>query len=288
MTLLNIGSHPRRIVMSRRRMMQLGAALAATPLAACGSGGDTVVTVPGIASWPADMPFPDVTHPGYGTYPDYEAIGPTGPWPKILSDEHKRSLDIWSDLVLPATDTAPAPSAIGIAEFWDDWTSAPYPYMTDTRRLVHRGFAWIDAQMRIDFSTDWLSAQDWQRKKVMDRMRDAAAVEDEPVTSDAAPNDSAVGSVVNREREALRGPTEMYTHLRKLVIGAYYTTPEGEADLGHIPAEPMAGDYPGPTGEALDHILGIIAGLDLPTDDLPLGPPPYDLAPYSFTGDEPA
>jgi hypothetical protein len=33
------------------------------------------------------------------------------------------------------------------------------------------------------------------------------------------------------------------------------------------------GDYPGPTGEALDHIRDLIVSLDLDFDSLPVGVP---------------
>ena len=119
-----------------------------------------------------------------------------------------------------------------------------------------------------------------------DRMRDRAAL---PDSEGPTLNEAGGGLMSPEERAALENPGNMYTHLRKLVIGAYYTTPEGEADLGHIHAEPIVGDYPGPTGEALDHIKGVMADLDLGWDDLPIGPPPYpDKVPYSFTMDDPA
>ena len=270
MTLLAIGSDPRKTRMTRRRMLQLGAGVAAGAITGCGPQTAEQLAqaeATGIVPWPTDIRVPPVFSAGYGEFPDYDAIGTTGPWNKILSDRHKRQLEVFSDLILPATDTAPAPSQVGIAEFWDDWTSAPYPYMTDSRRIVHQGFAWLDRQMQRDVGTDWLGASDAQRRAQLDRMRDAAAAGDE------GPLQPAAG---------------MYTHLRKLVIGAYYTTPQGEADLGHITPEVTGEDYPGPTGEALEHILGIIEGLGLETADLPIGPPPYDVQPYSYTLDNPS
>ena len=245
--------------------------MTAAPLAACQPQSVDVAErarAAGIVPWPDFVKVPEVTHPGYGTYPDYDAIGEVGPWPKILPATLRKGLEKFSDIILPATETAPAPSAVGIGEFWDDWVSAPYPYMTETRGLVWRGFTWLNLQMKREHGADWLGGSKAQAADLVARLRDAAADPDAP--------------------DYMEAPATLYTHLRKLVIGAYYTTPEGEADLGHIHARPISGDYPGPTGEALEHVLGVISGLGLKTDDLPIGAPPYAVAPYRFVGDEPA
>lgn len=267
MTILDIGTPPQRPArLTRRRMLQLAVALG--PLAACApqtAEQAAEAQAAGIAPWPTNIDVPKVDHPGYGLSPDYFEIGETGPWPKILGDVHRAQLEKLSDLFLPATDTAPAPSAVGIGDFFDDWVSAPYPYMTGTRREVYEGFAWMDAQAGRMFGTDWLGTTEVQAKQMLDMMRDGEG-KDGPLSR----------------------PAGMYLHLRKIIIGAYYTTPEGEADLGHIAAEPMTGDYPGPTGEALEHIEGLIKELDLSWDDLPKGPPPYpNKTPYQFTADNP-
>lgn len=267
MVRLAIGRAPRTRIprLTRRRLMQIGLASGFVACAPQTAEQAKQAVNNDIVAWPHDLPVPPVFNPGYGMFPDYMEIGDTGPWPKILSDQHKRQLEKLSDLILPATEAAPAPSAVGIADFFDDWTSAPYPWMADTRRIVHQGFAWLDAQMDHDHGTDWLGASDEQAKAQLDRMRDASP-DDGPMTQQA----------------------NMYVQLRQLIIGAYYTTPEGEADLGHIAPVPLTGDYPGPTGDALTHIQDLIVAQGLDWDDLPVGPPPYDVAPYRFTKDEPS
>lgn len=261
---LAIGSKPlRKIKLSRRQMLQLAMAMSIS--GACAPVTSTESAKDGIAPWPHNLAIPEVKHDGYGTYPDYFEIGETGPWPKILSNQHKRQLEKFADLILPATESAPAPSAVGIAEFFDDWTSAPYPWMTDTRKTVHQGFVWLDKQSDLMFGKDWLDLSTTQATEILIVMQDAS-----------------------RERDSLTQPAWMYKNLRELTIGAYYTTPEGEADLGHFNAQPLTGDYPGPTGEALTHIKDMIVSLGLDWDDLPIGAPPYSLeSPYSFKGDEP-
>lgn len=261
---LAIGSVPaRQIKLSRRRMIQLAMAMSA--LGACKPADVPQISQDGIAAWPNDVIVPEVKHPGYGQFPDYFEIGETGPWPKILSDHHKRQLEKFADLILPATETAPPPSAVGIAEFFDDWTSAPYPWMIDTRKTVHQGFVWLDRQAELMFGETWLDLTDTQAIEILEMIRAAS-----------------------REEGPLIQAAWMYRNLRELTIGAYYTTPEGEADLGHISAQPLTGDYPGVTGAALDHIRELIVSLDLDWENLPVGPPLYrNDDPYVFTADNP-
>ena len=272
MPVLPIGAPPKRRIpkLTRRQMLAISAAAGVAACAPQTAEQLRQAEANGIVPWPEDVRVPPVFAPGYGRYPDYDAIGETGPWPKIVDDLTKRQLEKYADLILPASDgpygPAPSPSEVGIADFFDDWISAPYPYMSDTRRIVTRGMVWLDAQARHDFGTDWLGTTDEQAKSLLDRMMRA---------------DPDTGPMTHQ-----RG---MYDHLRKIIIGAYYTTPAGEADLGHVPPAPITGDYPGPTGEALAHTLALIEGLGLRTDDLPVGVAPYpDKAPYTFDADNPA
>ena len=271
MPMLPIGTPPKRIPrLTRRQMLQISAAAGVAACAPQTADQVRQAEANGIVPWPADVRVQPVFAPGYGRYPDYDAIGETGPWPKIVSDLTKRQLEKYADLILPASDgpygPAPAPSAVGIADFFDDWISAPYPYMSDTRRIVTRGMVWLDAQAQADFGTDWLGTTQEQAKSLLDRMMEA---------------DPDEGPLTHQ-----RG---MYDHLRKIIIGAYYTTPAGEADLGHVTPKPITGDYPGPEGDALAHILSLIEKQGLSSDDLPIGIAPYPgKRAYSYEGDNPA
>jgi hypothetical protein len=85
---LAIGSKPRRkISLSRRQMLQLAAAMSVS--SACSPSVTNATQKDGIVPWPHDLPVPEVTHAGYGTFPDYFEIGESGPWAKILSDHGK-------------------------------------------------------------------------------------------------------------------------------------------------------------------------------------------------------
>ena len=52
----------------------------------------------------------------------------------------------------------------------------------------------------------------------------------------------------------LEGPRQFFQGFRTLVTGAYYTSPEGVRELGYQGNTPIAGDYPGPSEEAMAHL----------------------------------
>jgi len=96
------------------------------------------------AAWsgiPAEaLALPTVSAQGYGTDP--VLVKPsTGPWRRILSRSQLVLLSRLADLILPPENGEPAPSRVGIAEFIDEWVSAPYPTQTADRSIVLAGLA---------------------------------------------------------------------------------------------------------------------------------------------------
>ncbi len=52
-----------------------------------------------------------------------------------------------------------------------------------------------------------------------------------------------------------------FAKLRGLVLGAYFTSPEGMQGIGYQGNVPIIGDYPGPSEEARAHLNEVIANL---------------------------
>lgn len=71
---------------------------------------------------------------GYGRDPDL--LYPVRTWALTLTDEQKAFVARVADLILPADAHGPAPSAIGIVEFIDEWVSAPYPRQREDREAI--------------------------------------------------------------------------------------------------------------------------------------------------------
>ena len=55
----------------------------------------------------------------------------------------------------------------------------------------------------------------------------------------------------------------VFDAIRTMVAIAYFSSPEGGKDLGYQGNVPIAGDYPGPTPEAMDHLDGVLEELGL-------------------------
>lgn len=223
---------------SRRKFIFLSAA-AAVSLPACLQPASQESAI--FAAWPS-VDIPEVDAEGYGWHFDYFELTDGGLWPRLLSDQQKKQLAKLSDLILPGTETAPAPSELGVVEFWDEWVSAPYEPQAHTREMVFNGLVWIERQYLKAYGASFLSASAAQDKDFMDRW-----------------------SAISKDDDDHSKLRSFFEHMRYLTLGAYYTTPEGALDLGAVPNVPITGDYPGPSPEAQAHLDKVLkdAGLSL-------------------------
>lgn len=142
-------------------------------------------------------------------------------WEPFLSDAELKSVATLSDLILPADEKSPAASAVGVPEFIAEWVSAPYENNQNDAKSIREGLAWLDNE-------GFASAD--KRVEICDRI--------------ANPSSAAAG-----DAEAAK----FFNRFRQLVMGGFYTTPEGRADLGYIGNVPM-GIYPGASDAALKHL----------------------------------
>lgn len=184
------------------------------------------------APWPEGAP-PPVPGPGYGTDP--ALLEGKVPWPKTLTAPQLRTAAALCDTILPAEGSYPAPSAIGIHQFIDEWVSAPYPEQTGDRTLLLAGFAWVEAEASARHGKDYSTLDEDARAQIL---RDAAA--------------------------ASRKGASFLQRMKFLTTGAYYTSEQGVDQLGYVGNVALEGDYPGPTPEAFAHLDQVLAGLKLP------------------------
>jgi hypothetical protein len=223
---------PRIVTVDRRVTLQwLVGAMAASQLAACGDKvGDT--------SWPE---VAMVKAKGIGTDPDL--LDPVVPWPLTLSRAELRTVAALSDLILPASEGAPAPSEVGVPAFIDEWVSAPYPDQHRDRALIIPGLAWLDEQ-----STSRNGAAFWQAKPDGQK-----AILDEIAYKD-------------RVKPGFEKLAEFFGRTRALTLGAFYTTREGWKDIGYLGNTTGTGAYPGPPPEAVEHMRGVVEAMGLKLD----------------------
>jgi hypothetical protein len=176
---------------------------------------------------------------GYGTDPNL--MQPSVPWPLTLSPGQRETIRIAADLIIPADEHSPSAGSLHIDAFIDEWVSAPYPHQQTDAKVILAGLEWLDTESKRRFGTNFAGATDAQRSAIFDDI-------------------AWRGKIVANGGEG----ASYFSKLRQLVIAAFYTRPEGVADLGYQGNSPIAGDYPGPSQEALDHLRRKLKELGLP------------------------
>jgi hypothetical protein len=180
-----------------------------------------------------------ITAQGYGSDPDL--LKPSVPWPLTLTGEQRASLRIAADLMLPADSRSPSGSALELDAFIDEWVSAPYPDQQRDRRLILSGLAWLDAESTARFGHGFAAASDTERRAVFDSIAFKAKVE-----------------------PGYGRPALFFSRLRGLMLGGFFSRPEGLKDIGYMGNVPST-SYAGPTDEALAHLNAALAKLDIKT-----------------------
>ena len=185
-----------------------------------------------VSPWPTATPDP-VKGPGYGTDPNL--LEPVVPWPKTLSAAQLETAAAVCDTILPPEGDYLAPSAVGIHQFVDEWVSAPYPQQAGDRAIILNGFAWLDAEAGSRHGKPYAKLDEAARRLIL---------------ADGA--------------KAAGGGRAFLDRMKFLVTGAYYTSEQGVAELGYVGNVPITDrDYPGPTPEAMAHLKGVLASLNL-------------------------
>jgi hypothetical protein len=181
-----------------------------------------------------------VTAPGYGQDPN--RLNPMVPWPLTLSQDQRASLRIAADLILPADAHSPSAGSLPIDAFIDEWVSAPYDQQRRDRVMILSGLGWLDAESNARFSHGFAQASDSERRAIFDSIAYRAKVQ-----------------------PGYERPAFFFARLRGLVMGGFYSLPEGMKDIGYVGNAPMTGAYPGPTPEALAHLKAALDKLDIKT-----------------------
>jgi hypothetical protein len=165
---------------------------------------------------------PAATSQGYGTDPNL--THPVVPWSLVMEPHQLQQTAVLANLILPGSANAPAPTALGVPDFVNEWVSAPYPEQQADRATIFEGLGWIDAEAIRRGQRSFLESAE--------RIRQAIVVDIAPKSAKAP---FAAQSV-------------FFQRFRFLVVTAYYTTPEGFRDIGYTGNQPLAA-YPALTDE---------------------------------------
>ena len=160
------------------------------------------------------MPYPK----GIGSDPDLNTVKPDA-WEKLMSRHALEQTALIADLFLPAEGGSPAPSAIGIHDFIDEWISAPYPEQVSDRGVIQDGLLWLDQECTGRFGHDFVAATDAQRAEIMTLM---AGLPD----------------------------FRFFNRLRNLVVASYFSSDAGFKDIGYSGNVALEA-FPAPTDDML-------------------------------------
>jgi hypothetical protein len=117
-------------------------------------------------------------------------------------------------------------------EFVDEWISAPYEQQQNDRKTITEGLAWLSGESQKRFNKEFAD---------LDEPQKIAIVED------------IAGPAV---KKPFQQGASFFRRMRYLIVGAFYTTPEGMKDVGYVGNVPML-EYPGAPPEVLKH-LGLL------------------------------
>lgn len=167
---------------------------------------------------------------GYGPDPVMVKVYKPGDvWPLTLTEPQRRTTRALCDVIIPADETSPSASSLGVPDFIDEWISSPYPAQAGDRRLLLEGLQWID---------------DEAGRRFTKAFADLPLEQQTAICIDLA--------AAKPKAEHKKGVT-FFKRFRDLTAGGYYTTPEGMKAIGYVGNMP-SGTFEGPPLEALKHV----------------------------------
>ena len=168
---------------------------------------------------------------GYGPDPSMVKLYKPGDvWPLTFTDAQRRTASALCDVIMPADETSPSASTVGVPDFIDEWISSPYPAQAGDRITLLAGLAWIDDEAQRRFKTAFAALKHEQQTAICDDICDP---------KNAKPEHKKAVAFFKRYRD--------------LTAGGYYTTPEGMKAIGYVGNAPTL-TFEGPPIEALKHV----------------------------------
>jgi len=88
---------------------------------------------------------PSVFAKGYGPDPDLtRKYKPGDLWTLTFDKDQRRLMIVLCDIIMPADETSPSASSLGVHDFVDEWISSPYPAQAADRKIILEGVKLLD------------------------------------------------------------------------------------------------------------------------------------------------
>ena len=168
---------------------------------------------------------------GYGLDANLlETYNPGDLWPLTLTDAQRRTATALCDIIIPADDKSPAASELHVADFIDEWISAPYDDQQQQRETVVSGLIWLESESQKRFKNSFAQLNGTQQHAICDDICFAPKATPE-----------------------FRNAAAFFSVFRDLTAGGFYTTPAGWKDIGYVGNVALA-RFDGPPPEVLKHV----------------------------------
>lgn len=226
--------------MDRRDALKVMAAAAATASLADGllpSVADAQQVVgPGGKAAPrprtAAAPVPPKSGPR-GTITDPDLLNAKATWPRLLTATELVTLAALCDMIIPADDTSPSASAVGVPAYINEYVSAPYDWAERALVRVRGGLTWLDVESGKRFTKRFIALTVAEKTQICDDICYSAKAKPEFVAA-----------------------ARFFDQIRDLTASGFYTTDAGMKDLQYIGNVPLA-KWDGPPAAVLKH-LGLV------------------------------
>lgn len=190
-------------------------------------------------NWP-NLRLEPISAKGYGKDPNL-ILPPKSAWPRTLDKDQLTLIAVMSDIIVPSDGDAPSATEVNVPDVVDEWLSAPYAWQQSDRVSILNLLAWLDDESARRFHVKFVDGKDSQQKLIVDDIAFKTAY----------------------QSELYKLPAQAFAKLRRLVMAAYFCSPQGTKDIGYLGNVPIAGDYPGPTKEAYEHLDSVLKDLGL-------------------------
>jgi hypothetical protein len=182
--------------------------------------------------------FPMLELKGFGdaspalkeTLTDPNLLHPGKLWDRVLTPEELRGVAALSDVIIPADDESPSASKVGIADFFDEWVSAPYPQQQIDLKQLRDGLGWLKSESQKRFQKEFADLSEEQKTAICDDI-----------------------CYEPKSKPEFKTAAEFFARFRDLTATGFYTSTEGMKDLRYKGNVPLS-TFKGPPHEVLQYL----------------------------------
>lgn len=199
-------------------------------MGACSSEGAPAAGGTGAAGSATAPPGAEPAAGPRGTPSDPDLLNPKITWAMKLTAAELVTLTALCDMIIPADETSPAASAVGVPAYINEYVSAPAEWYQKTLVQVRGGLVWINVESNKRFGKAFAELTDAQRTAICDDI-----------------------CYVPRAKPEFRQAAQFFDRVRDLTAEGFYTTDEGMKDIGYVGNVALA-SFDGPPPEVLKHL----------------------------------